>query len=404
MTRGELARVALVSINLLFFSLSAGMAASALCRRDRAALGLSALMVLLLVGAWPLGQAFQRHPDPNSRAALLSSPAYGCYMAFDSFYKANGRGNFALNALATQFYAWTFLALACWRTPRSWQEKGPTQGWRRRLSSQGLSPRRAALRARLLAVNPFLWRAARGTWKQTLVWLPLGSMALLWFWAEHFSGIGWFEPALDLVRLVAGGLILKILVADEAGRTLAEDRRSGALELILATPLRVEEIVRGQLFAVRRRFLAPVAAVLLANGWLLLMELRHGPNLSLEPEDRMALILMHLTIAAFLVLDIIAISWVALWRGLLASKPARAWVPAFLSIVPLPGLVFFLGATLLEWDPGWSGSLFSWALLSLAAIGLFAPNARRNALHHFRAVASGDYRRRWWRVGRAKVK
>ncbi len=49
-------------------------------------------------------------------------------------------------------------------------------------------------------------------------------------------------------------LVIKILIATEAGRRMSEDRRSGAWELLLVTPLRVEEILQGQLQALRRHF------------------------------------------------------------------------------------------------------------------------------------------------------
>jgi ABC-type transport system involved in cytochrome c biogenesis permease component len=397
-TRGELLRVALVSMNLLFFCLSAGMVASALCRRDRSALGLSAALVILLAVAGPLATQLHPHPNAYPHAALISSPVYGCFLVFDDAYKGTGRIDFVLNAVTTQLYAWTFLGLACWITPRSWQDKGTNDRWRQP-QDQGASSRRASLRATLLEVNPFLWRASRGRWKRTAVWLALVIQALVWLWYGHTHYIDLFDPATDVMVLLCAGLCLKMFVAGDAGRTLAEDRRSGALELILVTPLPVEQIVRGQLLALRRRFLAPVAAVLLANAWFLVMELRHGPNLSLDTDDRNGLIWLHLVIAAFLVMDLLAISWVAIWRGLLARKPNWAGLPALLLIVLLSCTIFVLAMSLVEIvNPSWPGLLVFWCLLGLTAIGFFAPMARLKLLNHFRAAVSGDYRKRWPRA------
>src|SRR5580700_387477 len=86
-SRSEMLRVVLVSINLLFFFLSIGLFVSAVCRKDNWALGLSILIGLALVLGGPIMTEIKFFPFQT--AAILSSPATGCFMAFDSNYTTN---------------------------------------------------------------------------------------------------------------------------------------------------------------------------------------------------------------------------------------------------------------------------------------------------------------------------
>src|SRR6185503_12747022 len=62
--------------------------------------------------------------------------------------------------------------------------------------------------------------------------------------------------------------IIKIWLALEACRRFVEDRRSGALELILSTPVTPDDILHGQWRALLRQFGVPILVVLLINAVL----------------------------------------------------------------------------------------------------------------------------------------
>ncbi|HUD47153.1 MAG TPA: ABC transporter permease [Candidatus Baltobacteraceae bacterium] len=392
--RGELLRIVLVSVNLLFFSLSIGLWASALCRRDSRAQGLALVAALAIMFAWPAATQLKRHPNPNPRLALLSSPAYGCVLAFDNVYNRNQHLEFWLNALTTQFYSWTFLGLACWIAPRSWQDsvEGKNSHWWR---WRGLSSNRSERRRKLLALNPFLWRTSRSGFKQAAVWLMLAIVAALWTWIHWLARRSQpgdnFNPAINLAFLIWAGLMLKAWVAAASGRALGDDRRSGALELLLGTGLRPDEIARGQLWALWRQFAPPIGAVLVANLLCLLVELRYMPTT--YGNDRTNAICAHSVLGVFLVLDSIALSWVGMWHGFAARKPNRAVGPAMLRIVVLPVLVFFLLGTFSSMTSAgfdWVSSVAYWCVLGVGAdsIGVFA---RHRLLGRFRKIVSEGY-------------
>lgn len=383
-TQSEMLRVVLVSINLLFFFLSIGLFVSAVCRKDNWALGLSILIGMALVLGGPVMTQFKFFPFQT--AGILSSPAAGCFMAFDNSYTTNPHYFFWLNAAATHFYGWIFFGLACRIVPRSWQDAALGTRRRSRLASPPL--RRARIRGQLLEVNPFLWRVARSGRKRMLVWLTLIILALLWSRYARLFSSDFLEPGMDLLLLAPAGLVLKAWLAAEASRTLSEDRRSGGLELLLSTPLHERDIVRGQLAALWRQFGPPVTAVLLAYLLFLIAEIGRWPA-----DMRADWLKFHLVLAGFLAGDMIALSWMGMWLGLRNRKPNRAALLALMRIVVLPVVIFFVLFTL--WALGSknidqldTAAFTLWVMLGLGADLYFGLGARNKILAEFRTIVS----------------
>jgi ABC-type transport system involved in multi-copper enzyme maturation permease subunit len=389
-TQSEMLRVVLVSINLLFFFLSIGLFVSAVCREDNWALGLSILIGLALVLGGPVMTQFKSFPYPTT--AILSSPAADCFLAFDSNYSTSPHSWFWLNAAATHFYCWIFFGLACRIVPRSWQDAAIGT----RMSSPLASPpvRRARIRRELLAVNPFLWRVARSGRKRMLVWLTLIILVVLWSRYARWFSSDFLEPGVDLLLLVPAGLILKVWLTAEASRTLSEDRHSGGLELLLSTPFHEKDIVRGQLAALWRQFGPPVFAVLLAYLVFLIAEIRRWPA-----ADRMDWLKNHLVLAGFLASDMIALSWVGMWLGLLNRKPNRAALLALTRLVVLPAAIFVVLMCLWSLgkrtgDVAATTILIFWVIPALAADLYFGLGARAKLRAEFRTtVAEGPARK-----------
>jgi ABC-type transport system involved in multi-copper enzyme maturation permease subunit len=379
----EMLRVVLVSIDLLFFSLSIGLFTSALCRQDNWALGLSVLIALFLVVGGPMAYQLRMFPYPH--AALLSTPATGCFLAFDVNYTKNPHADFWINAAVTQLYAWIFFGLACRIVPWSWQDAtiGTKFFWRRTAAPAGRARRRAAL----LEVNPFLWRVARLGQKRLLVWLLLGILFLLWLRCPRWFSTSLWEPGMDFLLLVPAGLTLKVWLAAEASRTFSEDRGSGGLELLLSTPLHEKEIVRGQLLALRRQFGPPTVALLLTNLMFLVAEMGR-----LGVGERKTFLWLHLLLGGFLAADMIALSWVGMWLGLINRKPNRAALLALARIVALPGALFVvligLSALSLKTNDPADVAIAFWIVLGLAADLYFGLDARNKLRAGFRTIVA----------------
>jgi hypothetical protein len=372
-TSGDVFRVGLVSLNLLFFFCSLGLAASALCRQANASTSMAIFFTVVLNAAWLVG----------FHAAVVTSPICGCFLAFDNAYHLSPF-EFWVNMFVTQLYGWGFLWFACWFVPRSWQDASQ--------SKEALKPAvsNAPRRRKLLEENPYLWRASRPEIKRLLVWLVTLAAAVGWLVTDRFRFRVWD----DLFILILTGTVFKIWLASEASWIVAEDRRQGGLQLLLTTLLEPEEIISGHRAALWRQFAWPVAVLLAANVLFLTMEVQRSARGAFGE-----LVWLHLIAGGSLVLEMVSLSWVAIWQGLINRKSNWAVIWAMLRIVAAPYLLFFallfLYAT--SGPPGkvdWTGLLIFPGIFGVGVDFFFALGANSKLLVLFRTVAAEGYERK----------
>ena len=102
-----------------------------------------------------------------------------------------------------------------------------------------------------------------------------------------------------------------------------------------------EQIVRGQRKALWRQFAAPVAVVFIVEMFYMIQKLRHENYW----EDRQEYVVLCLIPAAFLVADMVAISWLSMRLALTGRKPIRVMMLSIWWAVLLPNLLS-LGITM----------------------------------------------------------
>jgi hypothetical protein len=395
-TGAEFGRMASVLLNTLFFSLAAGMFTSAFVKSSRHAAGLCSAIVLGLAGLLPLVAVILAsidswHHDP-SKWLLIPSPGYAFVTAFDTNYRGN-EVNFLISIGIAHALAWLFLVLACLRVPRSWQDRAATLTqlrWRDRWLrwTLGSGAQRAWFRARLLDVNAFYWLAARARHKPALVWAALGALggAWLWFWFEF--GTDWLNPITYFCTAFFLNALLKSWFAGEACAQLAEDRRTGALELLLSTPLGVRDVLQGQFKALARQFFAPLAVVLLLEITLMIAGLVHN---EIRGEGD-AWVLMWVCGLTMLVADLAALFPLCLWRSLTARSATRAQSGAVMRILALPWILFAGFMMLVGVSGGWGmgpgGVCVIWLFIGLGVDAFYGFTARANLESRFREVAT----------------
>ena len=390
-TNAEFWRVVLVCVNLLLFTLSVGIFASSICRNDHQALALAVLVAVFFFLAPPIIVAIaeSRQQHKAWEGLFIFSPGMDCFIVFDDTYKGE-KDHFWWNAIITQIYCWTLLFLACRIVPRSWQDAtagGVKLGkWRRFVQfMEGGPAGRRAVRRKLLAINPFLWRAGRSRFKMWQVWFALMLAGGLWAWTHHLFRDDWFDPGRCLAIALGLHLVLKIWFAFESARHLSEDRRDGGMELLLSTPLREKDIVAGQRLALWRQFGGPVLAVLGIDLLFLISGMNHNA-------DRGYWLSMYLVMAIFLVLDLMALSWVGMWLGLSGRKPNRAAILTLMRIILLPSFVFIIGMScagvLFSRSINWTSSLVFWCILGAAANAYFTLGAKAKLFGQFRDVVT----------------
>jgi ABC-type transport system involved in cytochrome c biogenesis permease component len=402
---GEFPRLALVFANTLFLSLCIGLGVSALSQQARKALGDAVLVMLgFALGAPAFGACLEYVTETHNAGETLALPsplyAFGC--AFDRSYRLHPERFWTSTALI-HVLSWAWLALACRAARNAWQDRpkavtGPwTNLWRS--WTLGNPAQRQRLRDALLAVNPFLWRVGRERWKPGVVWMSLGVVALVWIGATLKYGRDWVGEAAYLTTaflLMAG---LKLGIAVEAGHTFCEDRRSGALELVLATPLTVREIVRGQWLALRRQFFAPVCVTLGLCFLFLLLTLAD----SSLGDERPGLVVLWAAVMVMLVADSLALTSLGMWMGLTRNSTNRAAGDTVLRILVLPWVFYAVGIAILAAarspEPGWPLFLGLWFIPGLVVDVMFGVVAWRKLHREFRQVITerGAFREPWWK-------
>ena len=254
----------LALINAIFVSLSAGMLVSTFSREAQAAMAgtLSAVMLLVAgtsAGDWALTYMGNRNFEP---ILSLSNPAV-------PFLSASGWHPAAYGPalVVNQMVAWVMLATACALIPRTWQQKATTRtdttssvgySWK-----FGAAKARAALRRKFIEPNPVLWLACRERWQSLLFWtMSIVSVAIVGVVLMRD------EQGLSFLWSYFGGIITLVMylgTASQAARFHVEARRSGLIELLLATPLTVQQIVQGQWRGMVKLFWIPLALYLAAN-------------------------------------------------------------------------------------------------------------------------------------------
>jgi ABC-type Na+ efflux pump permease subunit len=198
--------------------------------------------------------------------------------------------------------------------------------------------------------------------------------------------------------------LFKVWIAFEASRQLGADRQSGALELLLCTPLSVHEIVRGQWLGLLRQFGPPAFVVCVADVIFFLAGRPFSQN------DRFEWLLLCAAGVSVFLLDLITISWTAMWLGLMRRRTGQGGINALVRICGLPWILFGIFtatmAALDEWQviqmhrfSNWM--LPIWWMMSVVIALFFGLNAYRQLHQNLRAVAAERYVGRGAAWGRA---
>jgi ABC-type transport system involved in cytochrome c biogenesis permease component len=411
-TGGEVGRLALVIVNTLFFSLSAGMLASALCHNSRAAIGVTLLVILIFAAGSPalglLEARLRNWQGPYHTGFLWSSPVYSYVMGVDFYFGGIGATGYYGSMVLIHFSSWIFLALASRIVRHKWQDKPASVATEKRRGGwrsfwEGNAEVRLSFRRRLLDQNAFLWLAARPRQKAFWSWLPLVFAAGVWIWGWAKMRDDWFTPAIYAFTAYILALTYKVLVGAETGRRVLEDRKIGALELLLSTSLSVRDIIRGQQLALWRQFGRPIVALLLLSAILFAAGLADS---GMNGEERVTWFWLGLAGVIVFVADTIALSWLGMWLGLAAKNPRHAFGAAIAPILALPWLGVAVVMTLitllpyelrqkLRWEslPAWLW--FGFSLMIDLGYGLYA---RHKLLAEFRLVAAQRFQPKptWW--------
>lgn len=246
--------------NLVILALALCTFASVLCKEESAAASIAQIIAAVLCLFTPaLHWLGAMSGVKMSDAWLIISPAYGPWLIVENFNSASA-SQFWWNTLLTLAWSISFFIAAAiilrhtWRIQTTsadntlWQKIIPR--WLTR--SEQWKQQRAAL----LDQNPFTWLASHDRHPERLAWTMLAGTAGIWILGWCLIGDAWINVPNFFITATIVNIELTGVVLFAAAKRLGEDRRSGALELLLVTPITPLQIVKGQIEALRHQFRA----------------------------------------------------------------------------------------------------------------------------------------------------
>lgn len=249
----EVGRAALVLATTLVFSMSVGVFISTISAESKRA-STATLFVLLASTIVPL--FFLRLPFPFHMVSYFGLGPLVTGIS-DPGYRANAAG-FWRNLAMVNLMSIAALALASRLVRTTWQDKPQAQTRQKKVLARPMTRQKANS---LLDRNPAEWlcmRHAIGPLGRLVFIVAILAPVLALFGGWLNSNDNFAEAVVSAI-LVVSGLILLIRVASQSSFALAELRASGAVELVLSTPLHPSRLITGQAMALVRQF-APVLA------------------------------------------------------------------------------------------------------------------------------------------------
>ncbi|HUR47430.1 MAG TPA: hypothetical protein VMZ27_16220 [Candidatus Saccharimonadales bacterium] len=399
-TGNEFGRLMLVLITTLFWSLSIGLAASAVSTEARHGMGRCLLALVFLSGIlpalWWCCKVIGMSQPPT--VLLWPSPCYALARMFESaFATRTGPLQFwrCLGVMgATGVLALTFAMI--W-LPRSWQNvlAGRVPGKRFQFWKGSFR----VLQKPLLDLNPLFWLTVRDGRSGVIAQRLLLGLGVVWFGllvacaSMSRKAEGPFVVAFFL--LYGMHAVAKMIVATEATRRMYEDRASGALELLLVTPLETQAIIKGQSQGLKAQFRKPLQLLALMNLGMVLMVLLYPKQLEMRGKDQAIFAELFLGGILTLIADFWALCWAGMAAGLTSTKHFRAVLRTLGKIMLPPWLAIFLMFFL---QRGFNnetqaavmfGVYFGFSLVLAVAIGTRARRTLRNSFRKL-AFASGQ--------------
>jgi ABC-type transport system involved in multi-copper enzyme maturation permease subunit len=237
--------------NLLFFALAMTILGSVLCEEEGLALIVATILGGVIAGLTPgLYQADRVFSASRSISPdwLLASPGYGVHLILRNF-TAGTPLDFWLNSAVTLCWSCLVLTIAGAILKRTWQDAPVTlpladwqTGWRAWFKGTGKWRRKTS--RRWLDTQPFTWLAMQDRSLERLAWLLVAGIAVIWLaawlvWSKHWLSLLNLLVTAALMNGVVEGIALYAV-----GRRIGEDRRSGALELLLTTSLTRKRLSR----------------------------------------------------------------------------------------------------------------------------------------------------------------
>jgi len=270
--------------------------------------------------------------------------------------------SFWASLLIPHLFAW-FLLYRAGRAISKVTSGGPRSTWWDEIRERwhyflfGRGEQRRVHRQWLLDHHPMTWMVMREKLKLKYVWTLVISVMFIWVIGYTTNGEIMAEPTVLMALGIFIHFFLKVWVASEAASAIAEDRRTGALELVVTTPLGARGIIHGVFKASLLQFWKPVC-LLVAVEILLVFSIAAPDR---NHSDMSVLRFQYLAAIAMLVVDMVSIGWVAIWYALKTGSSHKAIGRSVVWMLAVPWLIYvFLNPFWVEFWRPFVNSVYMW--------------------------------------------
>ncbi len=394
---GEIFQICIALLNTLFVSAAMGLLISTFSLEQKRAAGRASLMVVFLWWGLPmLARINLALTGPKWLSELFFLFSLNSSFLPSMVGVRFGASNMPwLNLFCLHLLGWVFLGLATSFVPRQWQDKperprlSPRAWWKR--LSFGSEKVRRRLRQTLLEPNPFLWLASRdrlrflGGWIITILMLGLGAFVY------DTSGR---SPDSILAFTVGMTLVHRFMTAGAGAAQLMVEQEQGTLEMLLSTPLKARDVLRGQFRATVRQLRGPVLLVILLHFFTGFLIFTRTPPVAGEMK-----VVIVLSLALYLI-DLYAAIWLSMWGAVNARNPKQAGGAAIVRLIGLPFFVTAVASVIISilnaffgfrLNPGFLGVFLFTCVLILANDAYWVARARRELPGRLRTYAYRRY-------------
>jgi hypothetical protein len=318
-----------------------------------------------------------------------------------------------LNLAGLQGLTWILLGIACIRTRTSWRDAGVSvkrTGWRERVErwQKGGLRGRQSWRKRMLELNPVAWLEGRDRLQARMLWAVCLLSAIFWAAKHLHAPQAWPDNEMLFIWPSMTHYSFCVWLAIQAPRRLADDKQSGALELLLCTPVKKGEILRGIMRVLRQRFGRALLALLVVDAFVVYAYFSARNWLQFfGPHGFFQFGLCGLAVAVF---QAYSLARVGLYQGLRQGNSLRATFFLLAKLVILPWVTFvfllfsfeFLRRQFgLPWTLSETFGLLLWTGVHLLICTVFLLHAKWQLAWNFRALAAQTTSVRWLeRAGR----
>ena len=408
----QLLCVMLALVTITFLSLATGVCASSLFTSARASLAVTlGVLFFLSVGLVFVGDEILKIQMDRPAGPYFYMFCPLCAMAYciDGFTNGTPMWHYWLNIGGMNALGWTFLFVACRRTANSWRDLPASireLRWRARLErwKRGSAASRLAWRGSMLERNPVSWLEGRDRLQERMLWGIILVSAIFWAIRHVQSPKEWPDEGWLVTWPMLAQCVLCLWIAIQAPRRLADDKQSGALELLLCTPTTPGEIVGGSMRILRRRFGRAMGALVALDVFLAVAYFsEHGGGWEFWHNE-----LFVLAICALVVFPVQAYSLtrIGLYEGLVRSNSVRATFMAIWKVGLLPWVLLIV--FMLTWDT--VRRLFGalpvttvqrasavWAGAHMLPCSIFLAHASWRLHRNFRSLAAQSASPGWWK-------